>query len=94
MTFIGWGRVGRGRKSNHFHEPIPKFKIKPVYYWVLQLYSHTWHIKTKLDTRVSKTYFPASSDKGASQFIMNDKKKMQVKLLSRSAEIKSMDGLK
>ena len=39
----------------------------------------TWHIKTKLDTGVSKIYFLASSDKGVSQFIMNDKKKMQVK---------------
>ena len=69
----------RGQKEQHCHEPIPHFKIKSVYYWVLQLYSHTWHIKTKLDTGVSKIYFLASSDKGVSQFIMNDKKKMQVK---------------
>lgn len=64
-----WG--GCKRQSNCFHAII--FFNQPSYYRALQLYSDTWHIKTKLATDVSKIYFVASSDKAASQLIMNVK---------------------
>lgn len=73
MTFIGGGGGGKRQEMHSFPCPIPHFKITPNYYWALQLYSGTWHIKIKLAICISKIYFGESSDKAASQFIVNAK---------------------
>lgn len=93
MTFMGW-EEGKRQEQHSFSCPIPYFKIMPIYYWALQLYPGTWHIKTKLPTFISKIYFGDSSDKAASQFIVNAKQGNASENTLYSAKIKSVDGLK
>lgn len=92
MTFMGQ-KEGKRQEEHSFSCPI-HFKIMPIYYWALQLYPGTWHIKTKLPTCISKIYFGDSSDKAASQFIVNAKQGNASENTLCSEEIKSVDGLK
>lgn len=66
---MGWATGRRQKTEQSFSRPTPHFQIKQVYYWALQLYYETQHIKTKLATCVSKIYFGASSDEAASQCV-------------------------